>query len=347
MQDISVDFCGVLGLRIRVGNRLLARIFRSFFSGHLAGGAPLQEPDLLVETDGPLPDAPDGFRVDDRYLVGRDCIRFRSSSKLASWETALSGLAGPTARVTVRSNLPGYWVFPHTTIMDILKIRMLQKGYVALHGLAADFRGRGLLFAGRSGIGKTITAFRLASSGFRILADDTVFINREGVMTGFLQPVGIRSTYDLKKETGFSLEPADRAAQFLNAAVRIASLGTFTPFLQVPAGRAFSGKTIASSPLFTAVFGQEHDGPAARRPLGAPETAERLLNSSRFESVEAAKLLNAYAWAFPSTPLSRLLDSEGEILGTALSGKALYAADIPAGKPQEAFRILTGSVEAL
>jgi len=57
---------------------------------------------------------------------------------------------------------------------------------VAIHGSFVDVYGVGLLFAGRSGIGKSEVALDLVERGHRLVADDVVMVSRkgEGILMG-------------------------------------------------------------------------------------------------------------------------------------------------------------------
>ena len=57
---------------------------------------------------------------------------------------------------------------------------------VSVHGTLVDVSGVGLLFRGRSGIGKSEVALDLVERGHRLVADDIVIINRkpQGILVG-------------------------------------------------------------------------------------------------------------------------------------------------------------------
>ncbi len=57
---------------------------------------------------------------------------------------------------------------------------------VSIHGTLVDVSGVGLLFRGRSGIGKSEVALDLVERGHRLVADDVVIINRkpQGILVG-------------------------------------------------------------------------------------------------------------------------------------------------------------------
>jgi HPr kinase/phosphorylase len=66
----------------------------------------------------------------------------------------------------------------YTRIKPFLEERFAPR--TTLHGSLADVYGVGLLFVGRSGIGKSETVLDLVERGHRLVADDLVMITRRG-----------------------------------------------------------------------------------------------------------------------------------------------------------------------
>ncbi|RMF64345.1 MAG: HPr kinase/phosphorylase [Calditrichaeota bacterium] len=78
--------------------------------------------------------------------------------------------------------------FKTTKLMHLLSDYMDEKfaPTISVHGSLVDVYGIGLLFTGRSGIGKSEIALDLVERGHRLVADDVVLISRkaEGVLIG-------------------------------------------------------------------------------------------------------------------------------------------------------------------
>lgn len=65
-----------------------------------------------------------------------------------------------------------------------------QRGYLVLHGSSIEINGKGVLFTGVSGIGKSTLAAAFQNKGYKVLTDDVsaVKINKDGIpyiMPGF------------------------------------------------------------------------------------------------------------------------------------------------------------------
>ncbi|MFQ5640234.1 MAG: HPr(Ser) kinase/phosphatase [bacterium] len=79
--------------------------------------------------------------------------------------------------------------FRTTRLMHLLSNYMDERfaPSIAVHGSMVDVYGIGMLFTGRSGIGKSEIALDLVERGHRLVADDVVNISRkaEGILIGF------------------------------------------------------------------------------------------------------------------------------------------------------------------
>jgi HPr kinase/phosphorylase len=137
---------------------------------------------------------------------------------------------------------------------------------VALHGSFVDVYGIGLLFYGRSGIGKSEIALDLVERGHRLVADDVVMISRkgEGILMGsgtdmvkhFMEIRGlgiidVRSIFGIRAirfqkrvELIVNLEEWHRRKEYTRTGLdeeTINLLGVDIPFIKLP---IFPGKNI-------------------------------------------------------------------------------------------------------
>jgi HPr kinase/phosphorylase len=137
---------------------------------------------------------------------------------------------------------------------------------VAIHGSFVDVYGVGILFAGRSGIGKSEIALDLVERGHRLVADDVVMISRkgEGILMGsgtdlvkhFLEIRGlgiidVRSVFGIRAirfqkrvELFVNLEEWKSESEYTRTGLdddTIDMLGVEIPFIKLP---IFPGKNI-------------------------------------------------------------------------------------------------------
>jgi HPr kinase/phosphorylase len=137
---------------------------------------------------------------------------------------------------------------------------------IAIHGSFVDVYGVGLLFAGRSGIGKSEIALDLVERGHRLVADDVVMVSRkgEGILMGsgtdlvkhFMEIRGlgiidVRSIFGIRAirfqkrvELFINLEEWSNRKEYTRTGLddeNIDILGVEIPFIKLP---IFPGKNI-------------------------------------------------------------------------------------------------------
>jgi len=83
-----------------------------------------------------------------------------------------------------------------------------QRGYLALHGSAVEMRGKGLLFTGDRGVGKSTLAAAFHDKGYRILADDVCAVRLGQDGTPYIVPgfPGLKLWRDSVERMGKSLD---------------------------------------------------------------------------------------------------------------------------------------------
>jgi HPr kinase/phosphorylase len=146
-----------------------------------------------------------GFDAGRIQILGEEEVSFLESLDAPARETALSrlcvpsvpcivvagGLAAPPGLVAAAgaSGVPVYGsaMDPARVALDISSyLDELLAPAAAVHGTLVDVYGVGLLFTGKSGIGKSECALDLVASGHRLVADDVVRIKRtpQGYLVG-------------------------------------------------------------------------------------------------------------------------------------------------------------------
>lgn len=70
---------------------------------------------------------------------------------------------------------------------EIMLLKLIEKGYLFLHGAGVDIEGRGVVFTGFPNTGKTYLSFGLIKEGYaRLLSDEYTLINANANMQGFI-----------------------------------------------------------------------------------------------------------------------------------------------------------------
>jgi len=145
------------------------------------------------------------FTYDRVQILGNTELRFLEEQSAEERQKALKRVLNfdvPCVMVTDENRVPtelievankrGITVFRtklKTTILSHLLGEYLDERFapkITVHGSLVDVYGIGLLFTGRSGIGKSEIALDLVERGHRLVADDVVLISRKaaGILIG-------------------------------------------------------------------------------------------------------------------------------------------------------------------
>ncbi|MHB8844970.1 MAG: nucleotidyltransferase family protein [Nitrospirota bacterium] len=191
-----------------------------------------------------------------------------------------------------------------SVLIPALKHLLLKRGKLLLHaGCVATEDGRGVLFAGLSGAGKTTTCIALSRAGFRYISDDLVVLS---VVDGKPVVEGIREHMNLTKQT-------------------IAFFPEFAPFAR-DLGKAGAGNKVPVNPV--SLFGDRisdrafidsimvivigKDGPRLE-PVNPPAILNVILQNHTFET----------GLSIPRTSMDILWN----ILGSVKTWKLMTGAD--------------------
>ncbi|MGH2574254.1 MAG: HPr(Ser) kinase/phosphatase, partial [Ignavibacteria bacterium] len=174
---------------------------------------------------------------------------------------------------------------------------------IAIHGSFVDVYGVGILFSGRSGIGKSEIALDLVERGHRLVADDVVMVSRkgEGILIGsgtdlvkhFMEIRGlgiidVRSVFGIRAirfqkrvELFVNLEVWTNKKEYTRTGLdeeNIDILGVEIPFIKLP---IFPGKNITViSEIIALNYLLKHYGYDASKVL-AKKLDEAIHNKSR------------------------------------------------------------------
>ena len=176
---------------------------------------------------------------------------------------------------------------------------------IALHGSFVDVYGVGLLFYGRSGIGKSEIALDLVERGHRLVADDVVMISRkgDGILMGtgtdlvkhFMEIRGlgiidVKSVFGIRAirfqkrvELLVNLEEWDPKKEYTRTGLdneTIDMLGVELPFIRLP---IFPGKNITViSEIVALNYLSKHYGFDAAKAL-SEKLEQAIKNKSKFK----------------------------------------------------------------
>lgn len=330
-EPLCFDFHGRLllviearAIRYRPVLALLARTFSAFRAPRPALGGP-----SLTVVLGPFePDLKNRHLVDGAFHVAAGSVFRRYRHKLARWKFEVDGLEDAATRVRIEGNAFSYLVFPYESIHQMILFKLGREGLVFLHALGVARDGRAGLIIGRSGVGKSLLGGKFLRDGYRLLGDDTVFLDGSGAVYGFPLPLGLRSIGASLRDYGVRMTLADRALFLLTRIIKAATLGHIGLLFKLSAAR-LGNRLAMSARLEYAVFAL----PSASFSLAAETDSGRFLDRvascGSFETVLLDKLLEAYLYIFPESRLKDLPEEQRGICASAFASPSLFQAGIP------------------
>lgn len=354
IEPLHLDFYGRLAVVVETASaaylparRVLARTFSAFVrrSENAAPAAPAR----LSLRLGPFePDLRKLVVVDDFYHVGEDRIFASFAHKPARWKADIRGLHAARTEARIAGNVFSHLVFPFETAYQLILFKLGMSGLAFLHALGVEKEGRACLIIGRSGVGKSTLGGKFLRDGYRLLGDDTVFVDAEGRVYGFPVPIGLRSLS--REEYGIRMGFRDRALFLAFRALKWATLGRIGLLFKLDASR-LGRRLAAEARLERALF-------ALPAPVGAPGKpeapepaadrdlfADQAVRCSGFELALLSKLLEAHAYVRPGVPGEGFHDRQAGVLRAAFSKGSLYRVGLPGTLTEPVYHGLRTAME--
>lgn len=341
-----MDFFGKVSMTVHVDafrylpvRALLAKTYAAFVTP--------SDPGLRSSIDLHLGDFPIDLRgrhvVDDAFMVAPGRVYSRNAHKIARWEVEVAGLDSENTSIWISGNVFSYLVFPEL-IHQILFFKLGMENVAFLHALGVAKDGKALVVIGRSGIGKSLLAGKYLRDGYKLLGDDTVFIDPDGRVHGFPIPLGIRSLATSYRDFGLRLTLSDRFYLGLVKSIRWLSLGSIGLLFKVSAHRL--GQRLEKNALATAVVFGLPGEPAGLVPAGDMEgLLDRMVLNSRFEAVILTKIIESYAYIYPESPVGGFWQRQREVFRSALRVPAALLATIPSRMTEGHYQSLKKALE--
>jgi len=308
-------------------NRFLSGALEQKFAHYLVTDA-IKEPEFIVHIGRFTPELAKTRLLDDRYYVKEDYVYCAHKYKIAGWKAEIKGFTRDKTILKIQTNIPGWWVFPGGTIYSLLMYKLAMKGYVMLHASGVSKDGRGYVFTGRSGTGKTITVFNLLRNGFEYLGDDTVILGHDRVLS-FIKPLNIRFTYNVRDMLGLDFGGRERIFIWFKKILRFMSAGYINLFTKVNVGDFFpKGLGVCGSidKLFLMAQGNNF---CIEKSDKKEDFAMQMVTNIRFELEELSAYLLAYTFIFPESDTAVFWEDVEKNIRQTIAEKFTYAVEVP------------------
>ena len=291
----------------------------------------------LIITVGPFsPELKDCAIIDGKYFVKKDYIFYRSSYKMAWWETEIEGIEKEVTQVRIHSNTFGRMVFPGETIYNLIRFKLAMRGYPLLHGSGVGKDGMAYLFSARGGTGKTISSINFVRRGFDYYSDDSVILGDHEIFS-FVVPFNLRFTYDVESLLGIEFSHKIKREIFLKRFLHFLTLGKISLFTTLEAKEVFPHalRDRAHLKKVYILFQGPEFSIESHIPLSGAITD--LMINMQFECPDLISLLLAYSYCFPNSPLSYFWERMTQQLFDSLTGVEIHRIAIPIFYSDEIF----------
>ncbi len=348
MSIVDFDLHGLIGIRL-----LEATASEAAAVAKQLGLSPTslqREPEIIIRwVDGfsssrlkVLGDHEVGYNADAFFLLrGKNQARCRVQIPFES----IGDVAAAT-EIVCESGVKGV-----PLLVPIVNLTLLAKGIVPIHASAFVYRGQGVLAAGWSKGGKTEALLSFMAAGAKYVADDWVYITREGRLYGIAEPVRLRAWHLdglpqfrrrvplLARARLRALHLADRWKDSLpqrNRWLPVRSIGRVLhvlarqAFVTIPPSRLFDQQMASPSVSFDHLFLlASHESDDIRiEPVDPAEVARQMVFSVQEERDRFLTYYRKFRFAFPERANPLIDESERlqrELLVEAFAGKRAHA----------------------
>lgn len=170
------------------------------FPGYEVGE--VSDPDITIEVKKDINFSKEGLSRLDFWFYGKegeDFLYFEDNFFGVKNKVLLENLDGQTKVLCNKSVLRLDRFYPprsrksfNDLINTIIRIKLIEKGYLNIHAACLSKDGSATLFAAFPNVGKTLSTLQLLKEGFKYLSDDTVLIDKNGkaYLTSFPSAIG-------------------------------------------------------------------------------------------------------------------------------------------------------------
>lgn len=150
-------------------------------------------PDIRLKIGRFEPSIDDCTIIDHKYHVKDNYIYCNGFSGLSRWRFEVFGFESGDVEINfwgggfgIRQNAVPDALPQNILLRPLIELRLLEKGYVLIHGLGIEKNGFAHLFCGRGGTHKTRMGMDAVNRfGFRLIGDDRVIMGRAREILSF------------------------------------------------------------------------------------------------------------------------------------------------------------------
>ncbi|MDY9926310.1 hypothetical protein [Methanosarcina sp.] len=170
--------------------------------------------DFIINVSDFSPKNEECHILDGKYYVKEGYIYCKDNKKLSKWKVEINNLDKSPTIINISTNILGSVSTLSNFTEFLIHLKMTEKGYPLIHASGVLIGKRGIVFASRSGGGKTTIATYLMEKGFKYFGDNFLIINNSQIYN-FLSPLNlykynltplIKKHLNFKKKSSISLK---------------------------------------------------------------------------------------------------------------------------------------------
>lgn len=180
----------ILKFKINTNSKLnLLRDINFFFS--YFESEPYDDSDIILNIGRFTPCNENCTLVDHKYWIKDNYFYCKDSDGRAKWEVEILGFEHGKATINFNSKILGIeqilipdYLAQNVILRPLIELKLLEKGYVSVHGLGIEKEGNAYILAARGGAHKTRIAMDLMrNSRYRLIGDDRIILGKEHVLS--------------------------------------------------------------------------------------------------------------------------------------------------------------------
>lgn len=195
-RSLSFNLHNILKFKINTVNHVDLLKDINFFLSYFETES-VTDPDIILNIGKFTPSNQDCFVVDHKYFIKENYFYCNDQEARATWEVEIFGFETGKAIVNFDGKIRGIEQFfipdylaQNFVLRPLIELKLLEKGYVVIHGLGIEQNNQAIILIGRGGSHKTSLAMeslRSKCKKVRIIGDDRVIIGKD--RTVFSYPI--------------------------------------------------------------------------------------------------------------------------------------------------------------
>ena len=281
-------------------------------------------PGFTVEIGSFHPDKTNCIRLDEDYYIKEGYLFYSDRSlKLGGrLDFDVAGLDDLSLHIRIYANLQATPFIAGKVIDFFINYKLLGSGYSIVHASAVSLEGKGLLFSGRGGGGKTTFALTaVQEDGYNYLGDNFILC-KDGELLCFPTDLNIFS-YNIQSSIWNILSPLERFNFVIKKFIYVLSRGYIKIFTSVNPERILQKRVINKATLVNFMSLMTANSYVLNS-TNRLKIIERTLSNHKLEFYPFIRHTNEYGYLFPNSVFSRHWEIYRDRLSANLPEHVLY-----------------------